>query len=105
MLHFDPKTYHKHKKASKKQVPSFLDKIVLIASVVYPLGGVPQVISVFSGNANGVSLLSWALFMLCASLFLAYGIKHRVVPMVVSNVIWIGIDGLVILGILIEKTS
>ena len=105
MLHLDPKTYHRHKKVKKKPNLSLLDRAVLVASVIYPLSGIPQIVSVFSGKTEGVSITSWLLFMLCASLFLIYGIKHRVLPMVISNIIWVVVDYAVVFGILMNKVS
>lgn len=77
----------------------------MFVSVLYPFSAFPQAIAVFSGKTEGVSVISWTVFLLCASLFLAYGIKRRVPPMIVSNSIWIVMDALVIVGILAAGTT
>ncbi len=75
------------------------DRLVLVVSVLYPLSALPQAIAVLGGKTEGVSVLSWIVFMLCATLFLVYGVKRRVPPMIVSNSIWILMDALVVFGI------
>lgn len=82
----------------KKMTP--LDQIVLLVSVGYPLSALPQAVQVFQGNAEGVSIISWLSFLICASLFLAYGLKNKVFPMIISNTLWIAMDGLVVVGLL-----
>lgn len=90
------------KPLTKKNTHPFttLDRMVLIVSVLYPFSALPQVIAVFSGKIEGVSVLSWMVFLVCTSLFLIYGIRRSVLPMIVSNSIWIVMDTLVIVGIL-----
>ena len=85
--------------ASTRPFTNF-DRLVLVVSVLYPLSALPQAIAVFSGKTEGVAILSWLVFMICASLFLVYGIRRRVPPMIVSNSIWIVMDALVVFGVL-----
>lgn len=91
-----------HKKAPKKKPLNLFDLLVMVVSVVYPLSAIPQAISVFQGNTEGVAALSWIFFFVCAALFLIYGIKRKVLPMVISNSIWVVMDSLVVAGILIQ---
>jgi uncharacterized protein with PQ loop repeat len=79
---------------------SNFDKLVIIVSIAYPLSALPQAIQVFQGNTDGVSIISWMSFMVCATLFLIYGVKNRVLPMIISNFLWMLMDGLVISGLL-----
>ena len=99
-----------HSKKTKKPLSTphrltTLDTIVMVVSVLYPLSALPQVVTVFSGYTEGVSILSWIVFMLCAGLFLLYGVKRRVMPMIISNSIWLVMDGLVIAGIFIHSST
>lgn len=82
---------------------STFDTLVFFASFAYPLSGLGQAVSVFKGQTEGVSVASWLSFMLFAMLFLVYGIKHRVVPMIITNAIWIVVDGLVVVGVLLHS--
>lgn len=88
----------KPKKTGRPSLNLF-DKIVLIVSVLYPLSALPQALAVFSGHAAGVSVLSWAFFLGCAALFLVYGVKRKVPPMIISNSIWLVMDSAVVIGL------
>jgi len=101
-----------HIATKKKPIPrktahqfTSFDRLVLFVSVLYPFSAFPQVVAVFSGKTEGVSVTSWIVFLICASLFLAYGIKRRVPPMIISNSIWIVMDALVIAGILFSGST
>lgn len=72
----------------------------MVAACLYPLTGLPQVIEVFSGHKDGVSLISWIGFLVFSSFFVFYGIKRKVLPMVINNFIWAVVELLVIAGIL-----
>lgn len=91
------------KKSLKKKIDihpyTNLDRIVLFVSVLYPLSAVPQIIAVFSGRTEGVAVLSWMVFLACSTLFLVYGLRRHVPPMIAANSIWIIMDALVIIGI------
>jgi hypothetical protein len=88
-----------HFHISKKKRITFFDKFIVIAAFVYPLSGVPQVMQVAQGNADGVSAWSWGGFMIFSGLFLAYGIVHKIKPMVITNALWLTIDALIVLGL------
>ena len=87
---------------NKKKLTTF-DIIVIFASFMYPLSGLPQVVQVFQGTTDGVALYSWVSFLVFASIFLTYGIKHRITPMIITNSIWIMVDSLVVIGYLVNS--
>lgn len=89
-----------HFHISKRKKLTYFDKLVAVAAFLYPLSGIPQVIEIFQGNIDGVSMLSWAGFIVFSILFLAYGVVHKITPMIVTNALWLVIDGLVVIGIL-----
>lgn len=88
---------------SKKKRLALIDRVAIVASFMYPLTGVPQVIEVLGGNTAGISLLSWAGFGLFSAFFVLYGVLHKVRPMIITNTIWFVIDMLVITGTLIHR--
>lgn len=92
---------HTHAVSSRK-VTSF-DRAVFVVSFLYPLSALPQAIEVLSGRAEGVSLLSWVMLMCCSALFLVYGLKHKVPPMIASNALWIVVDGVIVAGIILQN--
>lgn len=92
-----------HLRLSKKKQKTLIDNAAMAASFVYPLSGVPQVITVFSGSVEGVSLLSWSGFAVFTFLFMNYGIIHKIKPMIITNLLWFLIDLMVVIGILIHS--
>ncbi len=88
---------------NKKVKLTRFDKIAYLASFLYPLSGLSQVFEVMRGDTTGVSVYSWLGFLLFAGLFLVYGLKHKIIPMIISNSLWIAVDGLVVLGILLNS--
>lgn len=93
----------KKKKKKKNQGDIVLDRVVMVVSILYPLSAVPQLIEIIEGNSDGVSVLSWLSFFTCAGLFLIYGLRHRVMPMIVSNSLWVVVDGLVVASLIVTK--
>lgn len=93
---------HKHinnkKSIKRKQIKQF-DKFVLVMSFVQPISGLPQVISIWSGNGQ-VSLLSWLMFAMFGLVMLCYGVAHKIKPIIITNAIWLVIDILIIVGLL-----
>jgi hypothetical protein len=92
--------HEQHKtKAKRKQELKTFDNLVFGLSFVYPLSGIPQAISVWHGDGKA-SALTWILLTSFGFVSLAYGIIHRIKPMIVTNVIWSFIDIAIIIGIL-----
>lgn len=89
-----------HAHLAKKKPLTLFDKIIILAAFLYPLSGLPQVIEVFEGRAEGVSIWSWAGFMCFSALFLTYGLIHKIAPMIITNILWLAVDGLVIVGLI-----
>lgn len=91
---------HIHRPKFLQKKLSTFDKVVLFVSFAYPLSALPQAIEVFRGHTEGVSIISWMAFLCCAGLFLIYGLKNKVFPMIVSNALWVVMDGLVVIGLM-----
>ena len=101
MPHADPHLHtHIHTKRQKRQKLTTLDWVAMVAACLYPLTGVPQVIEVFSGHKDGVSVVTWLGFLSFSMLFAFYGVKRKVLPMAINNLIWIVVDLFVITGII-----
>jgi uncharacterized protein with PQ loop repeat len=92
-----------HLKQTKKKTSGdkALDRVVMVVSILYPLSALPQLIEIIHGNSAGVSVVSWLSFLTCAGLFLVYGLRHRVMPMIVSNSLWVVIDGMVVASLIV----
>lgn len=85
-----------------KQPDTSFDKLVLICSIVYPATALPQIIKVFSSHsAHDLSLLSWVLYALLESIFLAYAINKRLVPIIIQDSLWLVVYIVLIMAILL----
>jgi hypothetical protein len=40
-----------------------------------------------------------------SALFLAYGLIHRIAPMIITNILWLAVDSLVIIGVLTAASA
>lgn len=73
---------------------------MMFAGVVYPLSTVPQIVEVFRGNTAGVSLLSWIIYIIFSMLFITYGYVHRIKLMFMTNILWLIMQTIVVIGLL-----
>lgn len=83
---------------------SFIDMLVNVAAVVHPLTALPQVYDIYSThNVAGISLWTWLGFMFIGFVFLAYGLAHRLKPIILTQLLWFIVDAMVIIGVLLYK--
>ena len=79
-----------------------LTSIVGVIAFVYPLTAVPQLFEIWiRQNVAGVSILTWAMFMLFSIPLLVYFIIRKERAMTIMYTIWMGIYVAVISGVLI----
>lgn len=83
-----------------------MDKVVLAIGVIGPIMTIPQLIKIyFYRNAAGVSLISWATYLLCAVVWLQYGILHKDRAIILTYMLWIILDTLIVYGTIIYSVS
>lgn len=92
-----------HFHISKRRRLSWLDKTAVIAAFIYPLSGLPQVVSVLRGNSDGVSVASWLGFVVFCLFFMIYAIVHKIKPMIITNALWLVVDGLILIGVVAHR--
>lgn len=62
-----------------------LDKFLVVLAVVGPLIALPQILQIFiSGDASGVSSLSWGFYALFSIPWFIYGVVHDVKPIKIA---------------------
>lgn len=82
---------------------SGLEKILRSLSIITMLMTVPQVFTVWVGrNAGGVSLVSWASYLIAACLWFVYGIQKNDKTIYLACVGWIVLDAAIVLGVIIH---
>jgi uncharacterized protein with PQ loop repeat len=74
-----------------------------LMSVMTMLFTVPQVLQVWVGNASGVSLVSWASYLLAACLWLIHGVRKQDKLIYVPCVGWIILDAAIVIGIILRQ--
>ena len=68
----------------------FLDKIMMGVALIGPLATLPQVYQVFmTQDTKGLSLVTWTVWVLLSCVWLVYGLLHKEMPIVLSNLIYI----------------
>ena len=91
---------HVMKKKTGKKDHLIIDKLILFVAIMAPLMTVPQVLKIWVyQNATGVSLLSWASYLIFAFIWLSYGIAHKEKPIIITNVLWIIMKVFVVVGV------
>lgn len=88
-------TKHKH----PVEQPALIDRLTDLAAFIYPLTGLPQLIRILQTHqAGGVSLASWIFFGVFEVIFLLYGLKHKIRPLVITQALWLVIDVAVVVA-------
>lgn len=79
----------------------FVDKIILVIGVISPLLTLPQVLKVWIlQNAAGLSLISWVGYIIFDTVWLTYGIIHRLKPIIIAYIIWLILEIIMLIGVL-----
>ena len=79
-----------------------LEKILPMLSLLTMAMTVPQVWTIWvAHNAGGVSLLSWATYLLAACLWFVHGLHKRDKTIYVACIGWILLDAAVVAGVAI----
>jgi uncharacterized protein with PQ loop repeat len=80
-----------------------LEKILRGLSVVTMAMTVPQVLAVWTGpSASGVSLVSWAAYLVSACLWFVYGLQKRDKTIYAACIGWIALDAAIVAGVIVR---
>jgi uncharacterized protein with PQ loop repeat len=85
-----------------KPPPTPLEKFLRVMSVVTMLMSIPQAISVWTGDARGVSALTWATYLVSAAAWFVYGFHKRDTTIYLACIGWIVIDAAIVAGVLVK---
>ena len=80
-----------------------LDKVISLMSAVTMLSTVPQVVQVWLGSASGVSLVSWASYLVAACLWLIHGVRKHDKSIYLACIGWIILDAAIVIGIIVRQ--
>ncbi len=94
------KTHHKGLSNHKDHTP--LDYLVYFCAIAGPVMTIPQIYLIWvNKNASGVSITSWLAYTLLTFVWIYYGIVHKDKPILITNILWLIVNGLVTLGAII----
>lgn len=80
-----------------------LEKVLRALSLVTMVMTVPQVLAVWMGpSASGVSLVSWAAYLVSACLWFVYGVQKRDKTIYVACVGWVLLDAAIVAGVIVR---
>lgn len=96
------KKYYKPKISLKnKEHKYIIDRVVMVTGLIGPIASIPQAVQIFSlQDAQGVSLITWSFFVLTNGAMLIYALTHKLFPLIISNICWVLIELIVVVGIL-----
>lgn len=78
-----------------------LTKLAVLAGVTQVVGGIPQALSAINGSVDGLSLITWASWVVAAIAGGYYGYLHNKVPILITNIGWFCVHSAVLISILI----
>lgn len=85
---------------SKKKYIRILDKIIDVVSVAAPLTIFPQIYNIWiEKNVDGVSLLTWTLFLIFAIPLFTYSLVHKEKKLMLMYFLFVIADALVVAGV------
>lgn len=89
-----------HKK-SQRPLP-VVNSLALLVGLLQPIMTIPQIILVFeAGDASQVSFWTWLTYDIASVVMLWYGIAHRLVPIIVAQILWLVVQTIMIAAIFI----
>ncbi len=90
----------RHQEHARKRDP--FDALIYPLGLLAPILTIPQVLKVWAQkNASSMSMFTWAGYVACSLVWIAYGIKKRDKPIVILNGMWLVIDLLMVLAIIL----
>lgn len=84
-----------HKK-SKNSFP-VIDNLALLMGFLQPFFTVPQIFMIVeSQDASSISLITWVTYDVASVVLLIYGLKHKLRPIIVAQVLWLIVQTILI---------
>ncbi len=94
--------HHPEQTSTSHKKTKFINRIIFIVAAVQPLGGIPQVYTIFKHqDATGLSITSWIIYVLFDLAWLWYGISNRQKAVIISATLFSIIESIVIVGALL----
>lgn len=90
------------KKGILLKFEKMIDLAVNFFALFSPLMTLPQILQIFiRQSAADISLTTWGTYQTSALFWLLYGILHKQRPIIIANIFWLIVQGIVIIGAVI----
>ncbi len=102
--------FHKRKRIYQNLEPyphpdkwkNLMDRLIYLAAIGTPIMTFPQILKIWvEKSAVSISIITWVAYLINAIIWLIYGIMHKEKPIIVTNVLWILMDIMIIIGTLV----
>ncbi len=89
-------------KPKHKLETSKLDSLALLVSIIQPLTTIPQIYLIYSSrDASQVSFFMWAAYNVASVILLLYGIRHKILPIICAQTLWLVVQTPMMLSVFI----
>lgn len=94
MIHHAHHVQRKHKK-------ELLDYFVYFFMIATPLFELPQAYAIYSTkDAANVSIWTWGFFLAASVVWIFYGLRHKLVPIVITYSLYFVLETVIVAGII-----
>ena len=94
----------KEKYPPKEKLKRLMENLIYIVAIAGPIISLAQVYEIwYFKNAAGVSLITWTGYFFGSFVWLAYGIIHKEKPLILNGILWIFVNGLIVIGTFIYR--
>src|SRR5687767_1051575 len=91
---------HGHKHLHHKKKKDALDYLVYFFMIATPLFELPQAIAIYTAkSAENVSLITWVFFFMASIVWIGYGWRNKLVPVMVTYSLYFVMEAIIIFGI------
>jgi uncharacterized protein with PQ loop repeat len=100
--------FHKRKRIFQKleqyphpdKMKRLMDHMIYFIGLIGPIMTLPQIATIWiDKNASGVSMITWATYLITSFFWLFYGIMHHEKPIMMTYTIWIFLEAFIVAGI------
>ncbi len=94
---------HRNQKNIQKR-HKLINRLIVPIAIIQPLMTIPQIMTIFvNKSASDVSIVTWVAYEIGSSLWLYFGVVHKIKSIIITQTLWLIIHSLMIIGILLYK--
>jgi uncharacterized protein with PQ loop repeat len=89
---------------SKDKLKNIVDKSIYLTGIFGLIMTIPQIFKIWvEQNVSGISVLTWAAYLLMSLTWVAYGILHKEKPLIITYSLWIIMKLIIIIGVMLYR--